>query len=157
MAPKQSATEIEARRLARGRAAAFRARQDELDKLGEGFFIAQASIETIEATAEVEIEKIRTRAAEQVADAQEKASVVMTRMLATGITRDEVGARFGIAVREVPRAKAGRAESVIDDGGAGASEETDEHSGICQLVSHDVGGEQPREFAEVGHTEGVYA
>ncbi|NQX25676.1 hypothetical protein [Curtobacterium sp. VKM Ac-2852] len=141
---RKSTTQAAARKAARERAAKraaeFRRRQDQLEELAVEYFVASDAVDAIEVAAEQEVAKIRARAAERVVGEREKATSVIARMLATGVTRHEVAARIGVAVRQVPRAKP------LDTN----REVVDTHSEHARLTSSQGAGEQETEHGTPG-------
>jgi hypothetical protein len=103
---RQSAARKAARERATEQAAEFRRREAVLEELAVDYFVAVDSIGEVEAEVARQVVEIRTRADTEVTKARSKATDVMTRMLAQGITRSEVAKRLGIAVRDVTKTAA---------------------------------------------------
>ncbi|WIB69141.1 hypothetical protein DEI93_16340 (plasmid) [Curtobacterium sp. MCBD17_035] len=100
---RKSAKQTEARRRARANAAAFRARQDQLEQLAADYFVAADSLEDIDDAVEKEIAAVRALAEQQRTVVRRTAETVMQKMLALGITRAEVAERLGITIRDVKK------------------------------------------------------
>lgn len=102
---KQAAARKAARERAVERAADFRRRQEQLEELAAEYFVAADAVDGIKEDAETRIQKIRDEAAAAIVEAEERAQTIITRMLDTKVSRDEVAERLGIPVREVKRRK----------------------------------------------------
>ncbi|MGO4785181.1 hypothetical protein [Cryobacterium sp. W22_MBD10_FK3] len=96
---KQSA----ARSRARERAAEYRQKQDELEELATGYFIALNSIEEMESAAQNEIAAVHERTEKKSALARTSMTTAIGSMLDLGVARAEVAERLGIPLREVKR------------------------------------------------------
>ena len=100
---RKSVKQVEARKRAREKAAAFRARHDQLEQLAAEYFVAADTVTAITADTEQQIAALREKGRQQAEHAQQNADAITHRMLALGITRAEVAARLGIATRDVKK------------------------------------------------------
>lgn len=102
-APRKSTIQTEARRRARERATEFRAREDKLETLAVGFFVAHAAVEAVDAQLDRDVAALRERADTDAANARAEADAAVLAMLALGVSRAEVASRLGIPTRAVPK------------------------------------------------------
>ncbi|MDQ0540785.1 division protein CdvB (Snf7/Vps24/ESCRT-III family) [Curtobacterium flaccumfaciens] len=135
---KQAAARKAARERAVERAADFRRRQEQLEELAAEYFVAADAVDGINEDAETRIQKIRDEAAAAIVEAEERAQTIITRMLDTKVSRDEVAERLGIPVREVKRRKP--ATPAVDAETPNDAKDTAEHE-------HASTGEQHAEAA----------
>ena len=102
---RKSAKQSTARARARERAAEFRAKQDQLERLATDFFVATDSLEEIEGGAQKEIADVHDRAAQQSELARDQATIAIASMLQIGTPRQEIADRLGIPLRLVKKPK----------------------------------------------------
>jgi len=100
---RNSAKQSAARARAREKAAGFREKQEELERLAADYFVAVDSLDEIETTVQRDIRAVQDRAAHQRTAARESASAAIGAMLELGISRNEIAVRLGIPLRDVKK------------------------------------------------------
>ena len=121
----RAARQVQARELARSRAARFAVREQRLQELAAAYFVVQGAVAEATADAERQIAQVRADLEYDLREHQEDAGEVIRDMLKAGASVAETAERLGLpqgAVRRVkPAAGAGRNAGDGADGAAPAA------------------------------------